>query len=165
MPELPEVETVVRQLRPVLIGRKVIALNILDSKLDTPEKEAVSGRKILAVQRLGKQIALTLSAVEDEAGPLWLVYHLRMSGRLIWDGDQHSRSRKYLRAELILDRGRLFFYDVRRFGLLKIFHSLEEALPKGVDPLSSEFTFRKLKEMLENSKQEIKPWLLRSSLP
>ncbi|HUU27154.1 MAG TPA: bifunctional DNA-formamidopyrimidine glycosylase/DNA-(apurinic or apyrimidinic site) lyase [archaeon] len=161
MPELPEVETIVRQLGPLVTGRKVASLEIFDQKLDSMDNESVPGRTVLEVRRLGKQIGIHLSGCPRTASALWLCFHLRMTGRLIWDDCCQTQNRKYLRAKLVLDKGELSFYDMRRFGSLKSYHSMAESLPAGLDPLSPEFAPSKLEKMLAHSRQEIKSWLLR----
>jgi len=61
MPELPEVETIVRQLQPGLAGCRIVSVEILDPRLETPAKNKLPGRKILDITRLGKQVCLELS--------------------------------------------------------------------------------------------------------
>ena len=161
MPELPEVETIARQLAPHLAGRRITSLRIFDPKLETPAKASLPGRKIVRVARSGKQICLTLSGLPGDKPGLWLLFHLRMTGRLILEGAQSGQNEKHLRASLLLDRGGLHFYDLRRFGLLNIVSSPAEAQPPGLDPLSPEFTVGKLAELIGSARQEIKPWLLR----
>jgi len=161
MPELPEVEIVVRQLAPFLVNRKVSRLEVLDPRLENPEKTTVRGRTILDVTRMGKQIVIHLSPDPESKLPLWICFHLRMTGRLIMDGGQSDQQARHLRARLFLDNGVLNFLDVRRLGVLNIFHSLDSARPKGLDPLSSAFTGSALEKLLSGSVQQIKPWLLR----
>ena len=162
MPELPEVETVVRQLKPYLAGRVIRSLNIIDPRLETERKHDLPGRTINDVTRLGKQIALHLSSLSGkDENPLWLVFHLRMSGRLIMEGMNSGQREDHRRAELILDSGRLDFYDLRRFGMLKVFDDIADATPNAVDPTTEEFTACRLKELVAGSRMEIKPWLLR----
>ncbi|MBN2288300.1 MAG: bifunctional DNA-formamidopyrimidine glycosylase/DNA-(apurinic or apyrimidinic site) lyase [Candidatus Glassbacteria bacterium] len=161
MPELPEVETVVRQLAPFLLGRRVCCLEILDPKLESPEKDSVGGRTILEVVRAGKQAVIRLSPLPGSTLPLWLSFHLRMTGRLIMDGWQSGQQEKHLRARLVLDRGCLNFFDVRRFGVIDIRHSPGQVRPQGLDPLSPAFTGRALAKLLCGPGRQVKPWLLR----
>ncbi len=161
MPELPEVETIVRQLQPGLAGCRIVSVEILDPRLETPAKNKLPGRKILDITRLGKQVCLELSGNDRDEMKLWLLFHLRMTGRLITHSCSLDQNERHLRARLVLDQGSLLFYDMRSFGCLLVLDSLQEALPKGIDPLSRRFTRRKLRELINGSKQEIKPWLLR----
>jgi len=158
MPELPEVETVARQLGHLLSGRSVRTLEILDPLLGPPGVASLAGRTVGGVRRLGKQVLLEL----DRAGaPLWLAFHLRMTGRLIWREGGGRVSPRHLRARLRLEGGWLLFYDPRRFGTLHLCNSLAELEPAGLDPLSGELTDAALAGLLAGSPQAIKPWLLR----
>jgi len=161
MPELPEVETIVRQLQPRLAGRRIVSLRIFDPKLETGKKNELPGRRILTVTRLGKQVCLELSGRNKQDRKLWLLFHLRMTGRLLIESCTAGQNEKHLRARMALDRGSLLFYDMRRFGRILVLDSAQEALPGGIDPLSGRFTSRKLAELSAGSSQEIKPWLLR----
>lgn len=161
MPELPEVETVVRQLAPHLDGRTIRSVEVLDPRLLNPSSDGLVGRRIVSVRRLGKQVLIELSGNENDRGPLWLCFHLRMSGRLIVDGSRSGQQERHLRARLQLDRGGLNFYDLRRFGLMRVLRSPAEAAPSGIDPLSDGFTPSALAAMLDKARGEIKPWLLR----
>ena len=99
MPELPEVETVVRTLRPRLAGRTIMSAS---GGFDvTP----AIGQVIRDVTRHGKYIAL-----QFDAG--MLLVHLRMTGKLLFDGARTP----YTRAEFVLDSGVLLYDDIRRFG-------------------------------------------------
>ncbi len=82
MPELPEVETIRRQLEPELLGRRIDALRILDERWTEPSApadvvKAVEGRQIVSVGRRGKYLLVGLE--EDR----WLTMHLRMTGSLL----------------------------------------------------------------------------------
>ena len=131
MPELPEVETVCRQLEPEIEGRRIEALEVLDERWTRPVpaaevESAVAGRTIEALGRRGKYLLLAL------AGGPTLVMHLRMTGNLVlvegeemvdpsegmrlYEGER-STSERHLRARFALDDGRqLWFTDPRRFG-------------------------------------------------
>jgi formamidopyrimidine-DNA glycosylase len=169
MPELPEVETVARQLAPLIETACIVSVRLFDPKLTLPRKRTLKGRRIARVFRSGKQVVLELVSDDGLAPSVWLAVHLRMTGRLIFreSGEiagsamNASFARKHLRASFLLDRGRLLFYDVRRFGTLKLFDTLREVEPAGMDPLERRCTARTLGAMLARANQEIKPWLLR----
>lgn len=162
MPELPEVETVARQLAPALVGRSVRELRILDPRLRTERPPRLAGRRIVAVERCGKRVLIEFGPAD---GPVYLAVHLRMTGRLSWRPDEaapeDSRSRKHLRAQLRLDRGRLLFVDARRFGTFAWYRSRHEAQPQGLDPLSPALDPRRLDRLIDDSAQNVKAWLLR----
>src|SRR6188768_3178335 len=113
MPELPEVETIRRQLAPVVEGRELTTLDVLDPRWCLPldpgaVRDAFEGRRVERLARRGKYLVWEL---EDDA---FLLMHLRMTGTLLYDppaGAPHERVR------LELDDGHeLRFCEPRRFG-------------------------------------------------
>ena len=174
MPELPEVETVVRQLKPALCGRQIRAVRILDPLLRTLQTNDLPGREIIDVARSGKEIILTLSFPttrqhrspsrqdDQSAATLWLAIHLRMTGRLTWEPRVgRSVRRPRLRALITFDEGALCFYDLRRFGTITRIEDERRLVPPGQDPLSPTFRSREMWQLLRRSNQELKVWLLR----
>src|SRR5919107_2012306 len=112
MPELPEVETVRRQLEPALVGRRFERVEIHDPRLVRPYEPAevaaeLTGERVACVERRGKYLI-----VRFESGRALLI-HLRMTGTLL----QSPADDPYVRAVLTLDDGSEIGYrDVRRFG-------------------------------------------------
>jgi len=158
MPEMPEVETVVRSLRRRLVGRRIRAAEILDHKLNALDAAALRGRPIRAVERSGKEIVLDLSTPRR---PLWLCVHLRMTGRLFFAEHGRPDEARHLRFSARLDRGLLLFDDARRFGRLRLAHTPEEWAPPGLEILSPAFTPAALTKLLGRGAMPLKNWLLR----
>jgi formamidopyrimidine-DNA glycosylase len=156
MPELPEVETVARQLQPHLVGRTVESLSISDPLLRPGPVPRVAGRTITEVRRAGKQVLIAF----DGARPLWLTVHLRMTGRLIW-ADSAEQTDPYLRARFDLDQGSLLFADTRRFGTFHWHRDEASTRPVGLDPVLPEFTEERLATLAARAKQPLKSFLLR----
>ncbi len=159
MPELPEVETVVRELRAHIRRRTLQDIRVYDSKLRQRTYSTLKGMSIIDVVRAGKQVVLVLRR-RDTKETMFFAIHLRMSGRLIWSSNNNDK-RKHLRAALLVDSGRVLFIDPRRFGTMKIYSSLEEITRFGIDPLSKAHTEEKLTVLLRGSKQNIKHFLMR----
>ena len=181
MPELPEVETVVRQLEPEVEGHRIERLEVLDARWSRPlpprELEAaVGGSTIERLGRRGKYILMRLD------GERTLVMHLRMTGNLILrEGEEmldpsegrrlyeseRSTEERHLRARFVLDDEReLWFTDPRRFGeaFLVDDAGLEARFAKlGVEPFSPEFTAQALGEMAAGRKAPLKSFLLDQS--
>jgi formamidopyrimidine-DNA glycosylase len=181
MPELPEVETVARQLEPELEGRRIESLEVLDERWSRPVPaaelgEAVSGRTIEGLGRRGKYLLLALD------GGQTLVMHLRMTGNLVLvEGEdvldpsegrrlyeaERSTSARHLRARFLLDDGReVWFTDPRRFGEAFLIDDsrLEERFAKlGIEPLSPEFTAEALGAMAAGRTVPLKSFLLDQS--
>ena len=157
MPELPEVETVARQLDPSLRGRHVTSVEVYDDKIDARELANIVGARVDRVFRVGKQVLIQLG---EPGSRRWLAIHLRMTGRLLVD-DASPRNGRHLRARIRMDPGRLDFVDPRRFGTLRVHGRLGDALPRGLEPLSRAHSAAALATLLGQSAQPIKPWLLR----
>jgi len=114
VPELPEVETVVRDLRPCLVGRRLTALRVgkkaLRRKWSGAWKKQIVGRCVQAVERRGKWILLDLD------GP-WLLVHLGMTGQfVVAAADEPRRNHTHLIFTLEDGGHELRFRDIRRFG-------------------------------------------------
>lgn len=133
MPELPEVETIVRQLRRQVTGKTVAAVRILwPRSLEGSKKEfsrRVRGMTIAAVSRRGKYIG-----VEGGDGTFFTV-HLRMTGKLV--GALSAGDRKHLRAQFdFTDATKLHFVDARKFGRLRLWPCRGDSCPGlGPEPL------------------------------
>jgi formamidopyrimidine-DNA glycosylase len=177
VPELPEVETIRRQIEPELVGRTIVAARILDARWTRPEPPgpvaaALTGRTIATVGRRGKYILIGL---DDGAT---LVMHLRMTGNLLLaepDGDARRFGMErlypaptepaYLRAELELDDGRLLrFTDPRRFGHASLLPAgeLEPYLGSriGVEPLDGAMTAELIGRIAAGRRVPLKSFLL-----
>ena len=181
MPELPEVETVCRQLEPEIEGSRIERLEVFDARWCRPApptelETAVAGRTIQGLARRGKYLLLALDRAQT------LVMHLRMTGNLILveDGgaldpsegrrlyeNERSTSERHLRARFALDDCReLWFTDPRRFGeaFLVDDSGLEERFARlGVEPLSAAFTAAALGEIAAGRTAPLKSFLLDQS--
>ncbi len=179
MPELPEVETVCRQLEPELERHRIESLEVLDPRWCRPVppaelEAALAGRTIECLGRRGKYLLLGLDGAQT------LVMHLRMTGNLVliegeerldpsegmrlYEGER-STSERHLRARFVLDDGReLWFTDPRRFGEVLLLDDGELdvhfASRLGVEPLSAEFTPEALGEIADGRTAPLKSFLL-----
>ena len=163
MPELPEVEHVVRALRPVVTGRRILAAE-LNLKRTVPElSRAAFARQlrdavITGVGRRGKYILFEL-----EQGRL-LTTHLRMTGKFVSLTTDESLP-PYAHVVFYLDdERRLVFCDMRQFGRMRLIKSVQQ-LPKELstlapEPLSDEFTEEYFLETLARSRRSLKQLLL-----
>ena len=162
MPELPEVETIRRQLAPVVEDRTLTRLRIDDARWCAPlapgeVEHAISGRRVERLGRRGKYLVWDL---EDD---VHLVMHLRMTGVLLLDPPPGT---PYARVRFDLDDGRhLLFCDPRRFGTgeLALGHDQLDAFfaaRLGVEPLGDEFTVDRLVALARGSRAPVKAFLL-----
>jgi formamidopyrimidine-DNA glycosylase len=164
MPELPEVETVRRQLEPALVGRRFEQVRIHDSRLVRPYEPAevaaeLEGEDVAAVERRGKYLI-----VRFETGRVLLI-HLRMTGSLLCAPSGSLPDDPHRRAVVRLDDGSDVAYrDVRRFGTWLLLEP-EEAGPYlaarvGEEPLETLFTAARLGERLAGRRTSLKAALL-----
>ena len=162
MPELPEVETIRRQLAPHLEGRRLDRVEILDPRWTRPVAPEIvaaelTGAIVERLARAGKYLIWELS------GGRFLLAHLRMTGALLWDPpDEPPHTR--VRFELG-DGDRLVYIDPRRFGTGHLVHGIEardlylnERL--GVEPFTPAFTAEHLRTQARGRVAPAKSFLL-----
>jgi formamidopyrimidine-DNA glycosylase len=180
MPELPEVETIRRQLAPEITGRRIERARVLDPRWTRPVAPArveqrLQGRRIESVERRGKYLLLRL----DDGRALAM--HLRMTGNLLLrDGDAPERrlggerlyegspDTRYLRAALELDSGlELWFTDPRRFGQAVLLRGDQVepyfAARVGIEPLSDRLTADAIGRAALGRRAPLKSFLLDQS--
>jgi formamidopyrimidine-DNA glycosylase len=184
MPELPEVETIARKLRPELVGKTIIQANLLWARtLAAPSPDEfhkrIEGQQIEAVGRRGKYFVIKLSDYH-------LFVHLRMSGDL-YIKEENAAPEKHDRLILTLTpvpslaggggdfplpmgeglrvrETKLVFNDTRKFGRAWLVRDPEEVVGGlGSEPLSEEFTAQMLYENLRARRRQLKPLLLDQS--
>jgi formamidopyrimidine-DNA glycosylase len=164
MPELPEVESVRRQLEPVLVGRRFDRVRIDDARLVRPYEPAevaaeLERERVAAVERRGKYLV-----VRFESGRVLLI-HLRMTGSLLRAPNGFLPDDAHRRAVVKLDDGSDVAYrDVRRFGTWLLLEP-GEAEPYldarvGDEPLDTLFTAARLGERLARRRTSLKAALL-----
>jgi len=164
MPELPEVESVRRQLEPALVGRRFESVEIADSRLVRPYEPAevaaeLEGERVAAVARRGKYLV-----VRFESGRVLLI-HLRMTGSFRHAPDGLLQDDPHRRAVVRLDDGSDVAYrDVRRFGTWLLLEPGEDepylTAKVGVEPLEALFTAAHLGERLAGRRAPVKAALL-----
>jgi formamidopyrimidine-DNA glycosylase len=185
MPELPEVETITRDLQKIK-GQKIRRVKTATYKIFTPTgnrlAKLLTGAHIESINRRAKLvvISLTLKNPYKKSRPAFLVIHLKMTGQLVLS---HKRAlifgghpivgvtrvpNKYTHAEFYLQSGDiLYFNDLRRFGYIKLLSpsEFESVIGKlGVEPLTSDFTLAKFAGILDRRpKSTVKAVLLDQS--
>ena len=167
MPELPEVETIRRQLEPELRGRRIESAEVLDERWTRPVppaevERALAGRTIEEVERRGKYLVLRLD------GGRSLAMHLRMTGNLLLDQGSATPAPRHLRGGDPARRGgRLLFTDARRFGQAVVLDGddLDDyfAARLGVEPLSEALTAQELCRLAAGRRAPLKSFLLNQS--
>jgi formamidopyrimidine-DNA glycosylase len=175
MPELPEVETVARDLRPRLVGATIVGartnwIRTLRSQDPVAFETGVAGREILAVGRRAKQLVVDLS------GDAALTIHLKMTGQL-FVVPAGTVEDPYTRLVLELGDGReVHFRDIRKFGKIGLYgrdpasgELVEEVggaavfAAIGPEPLAESFTLREFRLRIRRRKGRLKPLLVDQS--
>jgi formamidopyrimidine-DNA glycosylase len=153
MPELPEVETLCRQLRQTIVGAVMQELVILDAKLGHVEN--VAGRRVRSVERQGKFLLIRLD------NGLTLHLHLRMSGRLLW---HHSAAELPAHSRFIIrfPQGSLVCVDPRRFATLAL-DDLKDRTAPIPDPLKA-INASILRETARGRQAPVKSFLLNQAV-
>ncbi len=166
MPELPEVETVVKGLRPIVEDKKITDIEIrVEDLIGYPEdnidkfKEELIGSSICAVDRRGKYIVFELDIDKK------MIIHLRMTGKLLVSEVEKYRD-KHTHVIFSLDDGQeIRFNNVRKFGRIYLIdpEHPEQAggfAELGPEPLSEDLTAEKFKKLFENRRGIIKSLLM-----
>lgn len=174
MPELPEVETLCRQLKTILPGEEILRIEILDARLG--KIEGLIGRRVEAVKRRGKFLQICIS------GGLTAELHLRMSGRLFWQKDgvpllSRVRSSEkgeplngsgrigssplfvaYNRLVIAFPAGTLILIDPRRFATFTV-QPVESTPALVEDPLGG-LSVNRLREIARKRRLPVKSFLM-----
>ena len=166
MPELPEVETVRRGLKKLILNKKIIKVDLPYKKLVNGNSkkfvDQVTGQKFIDIDRRGKFLYLRLS--NDQT----IISHLRMEGKYSVE-ELDVQPFKQTEAIFYFSDSKLFYTDTRRFGKMQLVETGEETQAiASIQAMGPEPTKRDLKtgyliEELKKSNKMIKPWLLDQS--
>ncbi|MFH1859452.1 MAG: bifunctional DNA-formamidopyrimidine glycosylase/DNA-(apurinic or apyrimidinic site) lyase [bacterium] len=161
MPELPEVETIVRGLQEQIVGKKIVGVRVILPKIIRGNAgdfiALISGTTIQKVWRRGKMLVIDLYEGRS------LLVHLKMTGQLLYLSEE-SPIAKHTHLILDLSDGRqLRYLDVRQFGYLCLTETslVQELTPSGAEPL--EISGNEFRMLLQSRKARIKPLLLNQS--
>ena len=157
MPELPEVETVVRELETKIIGQTIKSIEIHWSKTFVNLSEyTLDGQNVNSLARKGKYIIINLDYSV-------LIVHLRMTGQLLVGyNNDNDQDKKYLRTVIsFTNDNNLYFNDKRKFGRIYHIDNADQLLSKiGVDAMHPDFNEKLLLDYLKSSKMNVKSFLL-----
>lgn len=166
MPELPEVQTVVSDLQEKIVNKTIEKVEIyFDKIIDFPDKKTfiseLKNRKVIQVKRIAKFIVILLDNQK------FLIFHLRMSGQLIFQAKTIDKKYQHIRLKIIFqDKTILIFNEMRKFGRAYLLNSKELnnkiTLRYGPDPL--EISSEDFLKIFLNKKGKIKALLLRQDL-
>ena len=175
MPELPEVETIKRDLTKLIVGKKVLDIKTDSVKQVQPSlgvvKKAVVGKRVLGIKRRAKLLIIELGNSSNkkreslkaqkfaEDTEIFLAIHLKLTGRLLVR-DKNDPQDDWQRVLITLSGGKeLRFCDLRKFGWIKLLDARSwtlEAEKFGPEPFSKEFTINYLKKIFSKTTRAIK---------
>lgn len=176
MPELPEVETIKRQLAEKIVGKKIKDIDVRLSKIFQGNVKDVVGTKVVSVKRRAKVLIVDLSNNKS------LMVHFKLTGQIVFTKESGESvyfpqgipfagnylPSKTTHAIFTFDDGsRLFYNDNRQFGWIKVFDDSKLLLTEdkflgklGPEPLTEDFTFEKLKDVCGKWGRPVKLLLL-----
>ena len=156
MPELPEVETIKRDLEKAILGKRFVGIKVHNAAVIKEPgiekfKKELTGATVKKILRRAKVLILELSNGKS------LVIHLKMTGQLVYPGNGEKS-----RVSFRLDNGKLLdFNDQRLFAELRVLDDWRSLkFIKGLGPEPFKITLEKFKEMLSKKKTKIKPLLM-----
>lgn len=183
MPELPEVETIKRDLESYILGKRIVQVNILEEKIVKNRNNSfvsiLKNNSIKAINRIGKLLIFNLTSGEKS-----MLVHLKMTGQLVYlsgkilSAGGHSLNQKggvieQIGGELpnkhtcvvfvFDDDSTLFYNDLRKFGYIEIIPNskLGTIYEKfGIEPLTNSYTLGNFKKAIKTRKTNIKAVLL-----
>ncbi len=163
MPELPEIETILRGLGPLIVGRRVLSVKVRERRLREPivprTLARLRGSTVTGIRRRSKYLLL------DTSSGLTLLIHLGMTGQL-WVADPGRPSRRHEHVVFTLDDGReLRYSDIRRFGLMRVVRSDRvDRHPRlkglGPEPLDESVTGERLQRITRGLRKPVKNFLI-----
>lgn len=165
MPELPEVETIRTQLEKYIVGDVISKIEIIHPKYSFPTENVV-GKKVIAVRRFAKILAIDLSSGYS------ILIHVKMTGQLVYRGKKLAKNKiiskkiigglggKHTHVAFYLTDGDvLYFNDVRKFGWIKLLPSDALNLKVSPEPLK-DLTVELFRDILSKSSRNIKVVLM-----
>lgn len=165
MPELPEVETIKRQLTPTVVGQLISSFFSSGKKLrrEIPDLSILVNEKIKAIHRRNKYLIL-------ETYNYWIVIHLGMTGKLIFEDKKIIKKHTHF-ILFFAENNYLSYEDARRFGSLDLFKKNDYPNYKdiplfsklGIEPLEKDFTLPIVKKLFNKSSLQVKKFLMDSN--
>ncbi|MFA5007912.1 MAG: DNA-formamidopyrimidine glycosylase [Candidatus Omnitrophota bacterium] len=157
MPELPEVETIKRELEKALVGKKITKVSVINPKV-IKEPSAEKFKKILAGQTIKNILRKAKLLIIELSNGKALSIHLKMTGQLVYPGEEGKEARVVF---YLSDGKTLDFNDRRLFAELRVIDDWNNLkFIKGLGPEPFDITAEKFCEMLKSKKTKIKPLIM-----
>ena len=168
MPELPEVETIKRSLEALIVNRRIVDVEVLETRLRVPVRENDFPRWIIGhrIARISRKAKYLIWELKNSAA---VVIHLGMSGRLVYVNEPLPLE-KHTHVIFHLDNSRqIRFRDPRRFGLIEVvapnrLKSYQRIRQLGAEPLTDAFSADHFSPLCQRSQRSIKNLLMDAGL-
>lgn len=158
MPELPEVETIRRQLTELITGEVIGEVEVLDRKVFVGQEEALRGERVVKINRWGKYLLMHFASGRG------VTIHLKMTGRMVVDNEKIYETAKHTRIKVRFASGKnLYYWDTRKFGYWQLTEAIIETEEKVKKKLGKEPWEMEVKEFLsviKKSNRTIKDLIL-----
>lgn len=155
MPELPEVETIRKELRTKILNKKIVKVEVLEKKMFLGDAKKILNKKIVDVARRAKVLKIIF-----ENGYVILV-HFKLNGQIFYQEKGATIPHQFTRIVLHLSNGAtLFFNDSRKFAWMKVIRQADLKEKFGIEPLTKEFTLDNFLKIIKKSGQPIKTLLM-----
>lgn len=155
MPELPEVETIKRQLEAAAVGKTIDRVEVLEAKMFEGNAKNLAGKKIIGTGRVAKVLRIFL----DDGSVLLL--HFKLNGQLILETPQTKFDRRFTRVVLhFTDGTTLLFNDSRKFAWMKLVDDYKEEPSGAIEPFKEGFTLDNFLAVLAKTRKPIKILLM-----
>ena len=155
MPELPEVETIRRQLEAAVVGKTIGRVEVLEPKMFEGEPIKVAGKKIIGAGRVAKVLRIFLD------GGSALLIHFKLNGQLLLESPGKTFDRRFTRVILhFTDGTRLLFNDSRKFAWMRFIEDYKEEAARAIEPFKPDFTLENFGAVLSKTRKPIKILLM-----
>ena len=151
MPELPEVETIRRQLQEAVVGKTIRRVEILEPNMFSGDPKIIVGQKITGVGRAAKVLRIFLGNGSA------ILTHFKLNGQFFLDSGKQSFDTRFTRVILHFDDGaRLLFNDSRKFAWMKVVSDYKEEDSPAIEPFKDNFTLDNFSNIMAKTARAIK---------
>jgi len=151
MPELPEVETIRRQLEAAIVGKTVSRVEILEPHMFGGDAKAIVGQKIIGIGRVAKVLRLFLGNGSA------ILAHFKLNGQFFLDTGKQKFDTRFTRVILHFDDGtKLLFNDSRKFAWMKVVENFKEEPAGAIEPFKDNFTLDNFMNIMAKTRRPVK---------
>ncbi|MFA6376498.1 MAG: DNA-formamidopyrimidine glycosylase, partial [Candidatus Paceibacterota bacterium] len=155
MPELPEVETIRRQLQGAVVGKTIRRVEILEPNMFGGDPKIIVGQRIIGVGRAAKVLRIFLGNGSA------ILAHFKLNGQFFLDSGNQNFDTRFTRVILHFDDGtKLLFNDSRKFAWMKVVEDFKEEPSGAIEPFKDNFTLENLAAVLAKTSRAVKVVLM-----